>query len=79
MAHYSFATTSHDLRFEQRRRRIVMIAVDGSVLTDQSGSEYLGAVQRVAPFALGLLTSLTSAPKFNTAPQSWPNLPTLAN
>ncbi len=39
-----------------------------------------GAVITVAPFALGLLTSFTSAQQFNTdSPLSWPNPPTLAN
>jgi multiple sugar transport system permease protein len=39
-----------------------------------------GAVITVAPFALGLLTSFTSAQQFNTdSPLSRPNPPTLAN
>jgi multiple sugar transport system permease protein len=39
-----------------------------------------GAVITVAPFALGLLTSFTSAQQFNTdSPLSWPSPPTLAN
>ena len=39
-----------------------------------------GAVVTLAPFALGLLTSFTSAEQFNTrAPLSWPAPPTLQN
>jgi len=40
----------------------------------------VGAVITLAPFALGLLTSFTSAKQFNTrSPLSWPNPPTLEN
>ncbi|GFG50812.1 sugar ABC transporter permease [Mycolicibacterium agri] len=40
----------------------------------------VGALIMVAPFALGLMTSFTSAEQFNTeAPLSWPRPPTLAN
>jgi multiple sugar transport system permease protein len=40
----------------------------------------LGAVITLAPFALGLLTSFTTARQFNTeAPLSWPSPPTLEN
>ncbi|MFG1932242.1 carbohydrate ABC transporter permease [Mycobacterium sp. NPDC048908] len=40
----------------------------------------IGAAITLAPFALGLLTSFTSARQFNTSsPLSWPNPPTLAN
>ena len=40
----------------------------------------VGALITLAPFALGLLTSLTSARQFNTAsPLSWPHPPTLEN
>jgi multiple sugar transport system permease protein len=40
----------------------------------------VGALVTLAPFALGLLTSVTSAEQFNTqAPLSLPNPPTLAN
>jgi multiple sugar transport system permease protein len=40
----------------------------------------LGAVITLAPFALGLLTSFTSARQFNTeSPLSWPSPPTLEN
>lgn len=40
----------------------------------------LGAVITLAPFLLGLLTSVTSARQFATAtPLSWPRPPTLAN
>jgi multiple sugar transport system permease protein len=39
-----------------------------------------GALITLAPFALGLLTSLTSAAQFNTGmPLSWPSPPTLRN
>jgi multiple sugar transport system permease protein len=39
-----------------------------------------GALITLAPFALGLLTSLTSAAQFNTGmPLSWPSPPTLQN
>ena len=39
-----------------------------------------GALITLAPFALGLMTSFTSAEQFNTqAPLSWPNPPTLEN
>jgi multiple sugar transport system permease protein len=39
-----------------------------------------GALVTLAPFALGLLTSFTSAEQFNTrAPLSWPAPPTLQN
>jgi multiple sugar transport system permease protein len=39
-----------------------------------------GAVITLAPFSLGLLTSVTSPRQFNTeAPLSWPNPPTFAN
>ncbi len=40
----------------------------------------LGAVITLAPFALGLLTSFTSAHQFATGtPLTWPRPPTLAN
>ena len=40
----------------------------------------LGAVITLAPFALGLLTSFTSAHQFATGtPLAWPRPPTLAN
>ena len=40
----------------------------------------VGTVITLAPFALGLLTSFTSAKQFNTrSPLSWPNPPTLEN
>jgi multiple sugar transport system permease protein len=40
----------------------------------------IGAVITLAPFALGLLTSFTSARQFNTSsPLSWPDPPTLEN
>jgi multiple sugar transport system permease protein len=40
----------------------------------------IGALITLAPFALGLLTSFTSAKQFNTsAPLSWPSPPTLEN
>jgi multiple sugar transport system permease protein len=40
----------------------------------------VGALITLAPFALGLMTSFTSAEQFNTqAPLSWPNPPTLEN
>ena len=39
-----------------------------------------GALITLAPFALGLMTSFTSAEQFNTqAPLSWPSPPTLEN
>src|SRR5262245_41411081 len=40
----------------------------------------IGALITLAPFALGLLTSSTSARQFNTSsPLSWPNPPALEN
>jgi multiple sugar transport system permease protein len=40
----------------------------------------VGALLTLAPFALGLLTSFTSARQFNTqSPLSWPSPPTLEN
>ena len=53
-------------------------------MTSRSGLIYAGLVAAaaltIAPFALGLLTSFTSAQQFATGtPLSWPDPPTLAN
>lgn len=57
---------------------------DGSAMSSRNVAVYtglmLGALITVAPFALGLLTSFTSAHQFATGtPLAWPRPPVLAN